>query len=85
MLLALLAVVAVAVVSISVVCAVALARPQAPKQPPLGPQPRAGGIRRANVKATYHMYAPQYDASTTACADGRYGARIPWNAYCLGP
>ena len=49
------------------------------------------GVRRENVRATYHYYAPQYATSTLACADiihkwPQYSAKVlmyPWTASCI--
>lgn len=52
---------------------------------------KPGGVKRKNVRATYHYYAPNYDTATLACSDlfwawgDGYGKRLlkyPWTAYC---
>jgi hypothetical protein len=58
-----------------------------------------GGVSRSNVRATYHLYSPEYAVSTTACADrirAMWGPatwsqpmgniptlKYPWTAACL--
>ena len=49
------------------------------------------GVRRTDVRATYHFYAPAYETSSLACADrfwadplhGHKLLKYPWTAYCL--
>lgn len=50
-----------------------------------------GGVRRSDVRATYHVYSPKYDTASLACSDliwawgNEYGKRVlkyPWTAYC---
>lgn len=51
-----------------------------------------GGISRKDVKATYHVYSPQYATSSLACADKFWAdpdhakklLKYPWTAYCMG-
>lgn len=53
--------------------------------------PVPSGVARANVRATYHYYAPNYETSSLACADafwadpahGKKLLKYPWTAYCL--
>lgn len=57
-----------------------------------GPNARVkNGIRRENVRATYHYYSPAYNTSSLACADivwkwpnsSQKLLMYPWTAYCL--
>lgn len=51
-----------------------------------------GGLARKDVKATYHIYSPQYATSSLACADkfwadpdhARKLLKYPWTAFCMG-
>ena len=53
----------------------------------------ATGLRKTNVYATYHYYAPMYETSPLACAANfwKWGdgmskrlMQYPWSAWCIG-